>query len=159
MNEGQVEQIGAPREIYEHPSSAFVADFIGSLNALEVTVDEIVGGLAVARLGEGERIVVPVAAGARRGAPLRVAVRPEHVRISAAAETGSGSRVEGTIAEIVYLGMYTQFHVDTASGRVLSHRIADQSLERLAVGEPVTLTWEPEDTYVLDEARPGFTTA
>jgi ABC-type Fe3+/spermidine/putrescine transport system ATPase subunit len=43
MNGGEVEQIGGPREIYEHPSTAFVADFIGSLNTLDVTVDEVVG--------------------------------------------------------------------------------------------------------------------
>src|SRR6185369_13052649 len=60
MNRGRVEQIGGPREIYERPATAFVADFIGSLNALELTVDEVVGGYAVSRIGEDERIVVPV---------------------------------------------------------------------------------------------------
>ena len=50
MNGGRVEQIGSPREMYEHPQTAFVADFIGSLNALELTVDEVVGGFAVARV-------------------------------------------------------------------------------------------------------------
>ena len=50
MNGGRVEQIGSPREIYEHPSTAFVADFIGSLNALDLTVDELVGECAVSRL-------------------------------------------------------------------------------------------------------------
>src|SRR5437764_6746257 len=59
MNRGRVEQLGAPREIYEHPSTSFVADFIGSLNALELTIDEVVGGLAVMRLGEHDRIVAP----------------------------------------------------------------------------------------------------
>src|SRR6187399_3634855 len=60
MNRGRVEQIGGPREIYERPETPFVADFIGSLNALELTVDEIVGGYAVSRVGEDERVVVPV---------------------------------------------------------------------------------------------------
>ena len=46
MNGGRVEQIGSPREIYERPQTAFVADFIGSLNVLELTVDELVGGYA-----------------------------------------------------------------------------------------------------------------
>src|SRR5213078_4190419 len=48
MNGGRVEQIGSPREIYEHPQTAFVADFIGSLNALAVDVGELVGGFALA---------------------------------------------------------------------------------------------------------------
>src|SRR5436309_15577078 len=93
MNGGRVEQIGAPREIYEHPSSAFVADFIGSLNALEFTAQELVGGLAVMRLGERERIVVPVGPEIRVGESFRVAVRPERIELSpvgtAAPERGS----------------------------------------------------------------------
>src|SRR5437667_2778337 len=67
MNGGRVEQVGSPREIYEHPSTAFVADFIGSLNAIELRVEELVGGYAVLRLGETERIVVRVGSDARTG--------------------------------------------------------------------------------------------
>src|SRR5919202_1985591 len=111
MNGGRVEQTGSPREIYEHPRTAFVADFIGSLNALDLTIDELVGGYAVARFGEGERVVVPVGADRRAGEQVRVAVRPERVQIGPAAD--GGSRVDGTIAETVFLGMYTQLHVDT----------------------------------------------
>src|SRR5438128_384652 len=63
MNNGRVEQLGSPREVYEQPTTAFVADFIGSLNSFELTIDELVGGYAVMRLGEGQRIVVSVGAG------------------------------------------------------------------------------------------------
>src|SRR3989449_8838314 len=74
MNGGRVEQIGSPREIYEHPETAFVADFIGSLNALEVTVQEVVGEYALMRLGEDERVVTRVASEVRIGDSLRIAV-------------------------------------------------------------------------------------
>ena len=67
MNGGEVEQIGGPREIYEHPATPFVADFIGSLNALDVTIDEVVGSYALARPGDGQRIVVPGGASRRSG--------------------------------------------------------------------------------------------
>src|SRR5438034_2411213 len=67
MNRGLVEQIGGPREIYEHPQTAFVADFIGSLNALDLTVDELVGAYAVMRVGEGERVVVSAGSAMRPG--------------------------------------------------------------------------------------------
>jgi spermidine/putrescine transport system ATP-binding protein len=151
MNGGQVEQIGGPREIYEHPKTAFVADFIGSLNALELTVDELVGRYAVMRLGERERVVVPVGAGTRAGDSFRIAVRPERVQIGPAASAvpDGGSRLEGTVAEIVYLGMYTQFHVDTPAGRVMSNRLADELLSPTEVGTRVALSWEPEHTSVL----------
>ena len=87
MNGGRVEQIGGPREVYERPATAFVADFIGSLNALEFTIDELVGEYALMRVDEHQRIVVPIGPGARSGDSLRVAVRPERVQIGAV-ETG-----------------------------------------------------------------------
>jgi spermidine/putrescine transport system ATP-binding protein len=144
MNGGRVEQTGSPREIYEHPRTAFVADFIGSLNALDLTIDELVGGYAVARFGEDERVVVPVGAGRRAGETVRVAVRPERVQVGPAPD--GGSRLEGTIGEIVFLGMYTQLHVDTRAGRIVCHRLADEPLEE---GSRVTLSWEPDQASLL----------
>jgi len=153
MNGGRVEQIGGPREIYERPLTAFVADFIGSLNALDLRVDELVGAYAVMRFGEDERIVVPVGSGTRAGDPLRVAVRPERIRIGAVDGLGAdgGSRLDGTVAQIVYLGMYTQFHVETRAGRVVCNHIADDVIRDLGPGGDVTLSWEPEHTSVLSD--------
>jgi spermidine/putrescine transport system ATP-binding protein len=153
MNGGRVEQIGSPREIYERPQTSFVADFIGSLNALELRIDEVVGANAVMRLGEAERLVVPIGSGHRPGESVRVAVRPERVQIERAGSPllNGGSRVEGTIAEVVFLGMYTQFHVDTRAGRLVSHRLADESLRPLEAGSRVALSWEPEQASVLGD--------
>jgi len=149
MDSGRVEQIGTPREVYEQPATPFVADFIGSLNAIEIRVDEVVGGYAIARLGERDRIVVPVEAGTGSGAELRIAVRPEHVEFVGSDE--NGSRLAGTVADIVYLGMYTQFHVDTGAGRVVSHRLADRSVDGPERGATVELAWDADDSYVLGE--------
>lgn len=156
MNGGRVEQVGGPREIYEHPQTTFVADFIGSLNALELRVDELVGEYAVMRLGETERVVLPVGSGTRTGDLFRVAVRPERVQIGPIESPvpDGGSRLEGTIAEIVYLGMYTQFHVDTRAGRVVCHHLADESIEPLGPGSYVSLFWEPEHSSVLGDSAP-----
>jgi spermidine/putrescine transport system ATP-binding protein len=151
MNGGRVEQTGSPREIYEHPSTAFVADFIGSLNAFDLRIDELVGTNAVMRLGESQRIVVPVGGDHRPGETLRVAVRPERVQIEAAGSPvlDGGSRIEGTIADVVFLGMYTQFHVETGVGRLVCHRLADESLAANEAGARVSLSWEPEQASLL----------
>jgi spermidine/putrescine transport system ATP-binding protein len=151
MNAGRAEQVGSPREIYEHPQTAFVADFIGSLNVIELRVDELVGGYAVMRVGERERVVVPVGSDTRSGDSIRIAVRPERVLIGTADGSApeGGSRLEGTIAELVYLGMSTQFHADTAAGRVVSHRLADEAEAWLEPGARVVLSWEAEDATVL----------
>src|SRR5205809_4072703 len=102
MNGGLVEQTGSPREIYEHPATAFVADFIGSLNAFDLRIDELVGRNAVMRLGESGRIVVAVGRGHGTGETLRAAVRPERVHIARAgtAEADGGSQLDGTNAEV-----------------------------------------------------------
>src|SRR6187549_1325327 len=79
MNGGDIEQIGDPKEIYEHPRTPFVADFVGSLNAFDLRVDEVSDGVAVMRVNDRERLAVPTSAGTRAGDELRVAVRPERV--------------------------------------------------------------------------------
>ncbi|MFL5921111.1 MAG: ABC transporter ATP-binding protein [Gaiellaceae bacterium] len=151
MNGGRVEQTGSPQEIYDRPATAFVADFIGSLNALDVRIDELVGEHAVMRVGDGERVVAALGPDHRPGETVRVAVRPERVRIAAGDDPpqDGGSRLEGTVAEVVFLGMYTQFHVDTRAGRVVSHRLAGEAPAAVATGERVTLSWEPEQASPL----------
>jgi spermidine/putrescine transport system ATP-binding protein len=152
MNGGDIEQIGDPKEIYEHPLTPFVADFVGSLNAFDLRVDEVSDGVAVMRVNERERLVVPSSSGTRAGDELRVAVRPERVRIeprNGRAPEG-GSLVEGTVVELVYLGGLTQFHVDTgAAGRIVSHRMDDEVAAVLEPGKRVVLTWPAEHAYVL----------
>jgi spermidine/putrescine transport system ATP-binding protein len=150
MNGGRVEQIGTPREVYERPETAFVADFIGSLNALDFRVDELVGEYALMRPGDGERVIVASGSGLGKGDSLRVAVRPERVLLGppGAPAADSGSRLEGTIREIVYLGMYSQFHVETNAGWLVATRLADEALG-FDQGSPVVVSWTAEDAYVL----------
>jgi hypothetical protein len=78
------------------------------------------------------------------------------VQIGPVARRGldGGSRLEGTIAQVVYLGMYTQFHVDTKAGRVVSHHLADDSVEDFGPGHAVALSWEPEHTSVIGDSAP-----
>jgi spermidine/putrescine transport system ATP-binding protein len=156
MNGGRVEQVAGPREIYEQPSTAFVADFIGSLNTLELTVDEVVGAYGVMRVAEGERIVVALA-GVNVGDSFRVAVRPERVAIASAGDVAAdaGSRVVGTLSQVVYLGMYTQFHVHTRVGQLVCHRLAGESCEAFETGQRVALRWDAEHTSVLDTPVPA----
>jgi spermidine/putrescine transport system ATP-binding protein len=154
MNEGVVDQIGTPREIYETPATPFVADFVGSLNALDVEVAEVVGDHCVARFEAG-RVVAASGAGRAPGSALRVAVRPERVRVEpreAATAPEGGSWLPGTVAEVVYLGMLTQYHVTTAAGRVTSHRMNDEAAPRVEVGSLVVVSWAADDTSVLSSA-------
>jgi spermidine/putrescine transport system ATP-binding protein len=152
MNHGVVEQLATPREVYEHPATPFVADFVGVLNALDLRVDEVRDGDAVMRIGDRDRVVMAGGDALPAGTTVLVAVRPERVRVHAAGEADAddGSRVAGTVAQVVYLGTLTQFHVDTELGhRVIAHRLSDECAATLGAGDRVTLTWEREDTAIL----------
>jgi spermidine/putrescine transport system ATP-binding protein len=153
MNQGLIEQLGSPRLVYEHPETPFVADFVGVLNAMDLRVDEVSGGDAIMRVSDRERIVVPAAGSIAGGSTLLVAVRPERVQLSpgdADGSTNGGSRLVGTVAQVVYLGTLTQFHVDTAVGkRLIAHRLSDDTAAEVGDGDRVTLTWAREDSSLL----------
>ena len=152
MNDGVVEQVAPPRELYERPVTAFCADFIGSLNALDFRVDEVAGAQLVSRVSSTERLVVEAANGHSPGDSLKLAVRPERIRIAASGRPApeEGSRLEGVVAEVIYLGSLTQFYVDTKVGRVVSYRMNDE--ERgggIDSGRDVVLTWPVHGSSVL----------
>ena len=154
MNQGVIEQLGAPREVYEQPATPFVADFVGVLNAMDVRVDEVTGEDLVMRVNQHDRIVVPVGpAGTEAvvGSSLLVAVRPERVELAVGeVATNGGSRLSGTVRQVVYLGTLTQFYVDTAIGkRLIVHHLSDDRSSTVSEGDEVVLTWARDDAAVL----------
>jgi spermidine/putrescine transport system ATP-binding protein len=153
MNQGVIEQLGTPRLVYEHPETPFVADFVGVLNAMDLRVDEVSGGDAIMRVSDRERVVVPTGGSVAGGSTILAAVRPERVRLDRGdgdASGDGGSRITGTVAQVVYLGTLTQFHVDTAIGRrLIAHRLSDEVAAGVGEGDRVTLTWGREDSALL----------
>ncbi|MFG1347853.1 ABC transporter ATP-binding protein [Xanthobacter autotrophicus DSM 431] len=142
MNEGRLEQVGTPHEIYEHPKTAFVAGFVGRINRLAGTAS---GGTATVA-----GIRVPAAG---FSGPVDVMVRPHRIAISAAPPADeSRYRLSGTIARATFAGDIVEYEVE-ASGMLLKIEASTRGGEaELAPGTPVILTWRPEDTFVY--ARP-----
>jgi spermidine/putrescine transport system ATP-binding protein len=155
MNQGLIEQLATPREIYERPTTPFVADFVGVLNAMRLRVDEVRDLAAVMRISDDERVVVPTPAGASVGTQLTAAVRPERVEIRPANAAPNGadpnqSRIRGTVGLVVYLGTLTQFHVDTSLGtRLVAHRLSDDAATSVREGDAVVLSWGGDAASVL----------
>jgi spermidine/putrescine transport system ATP-binding protein len=160
MNEGVIEQLAAPRDIYEHPKTRFVAGFIGTSNLLSGTVTSIdEGGRAVIDLGaDGGRIVV-AAAGKQPGDEIEITVRPEKITLVAsdappappAQVSQDGCTLRGTVTEIVYLGTSTNYNVATSAGAevvVYSQNSAndDAGPQR---GDQVWLRWDPANSYAI----------
>jgi spermidine/putrescine transport system ATP-binding protein len=159
MNEGVVEHLGTPRDVYERPATPFVADFVGVLNAAELAVSSVEGDRAVLTINDKDRVVAPsMGHDLTTGSLALVAVRPERIAITrGAAEANGGSRLSGTVAQVVYLGTLTQFHVDTSTGKTfVVHQLSTEGSESIDAQDDVTLTWPVEDSAIL---RVGADTA
>jgi spermidine/putrescine transport system ATP-binding protein len=150
MNDGMIEHLGSPREIYEHPRTRFVADFIGTSNLLAGTVARVEGGRAILEISPQERIIVPLhGASVAAGGELELTVRPEKIELSTTAPAGDGCRLRGTVTEVVYLGTSTNFVVTTTTGADMiifqqNSASADVVAER---GDSVWLSWHPQHSY------------
>jgi spermidine/putrescine transport system ATP-binding protein len=152
MNEGVVEHLGTPREVYERPATPFVADFVGVLNAAELAVSSVDGDRAVLTINDADRLVVPATGhDLAAGSLVLVAVRPERIAITRGdAEANGGSRLSGTVAQVVYLGTLTQFHVDTSAGKTfVVHQLSTEGGDAIDAQDAVTLTWPAEDSAIL----------
>ena len=145
MDGGHIEQVGAPSELYERPRTAFVAGFLGVSNLLD---GEVVGEGTV-KLADGTIVRVPPAALDRVGT-VQIGVRPEKLRIGGEEE----NRLAGTVTESAYIGVSTQYILDTPAGPVTVYVQNDRPGGQVATGERLTLSWSPESTFVVN-AREG----
>ncbi len=153
MNEGSIEQLGSPREIYEHPRTKFVAGFIGTSNLLGGTVSRADGTRAVIEVSGDERIVVPLTGSlpVSVASTLELTVRPEKIELSAAPPPADRCAVRGTVTEGVYLGTSTNFSVTTTTGAdmVVFQQNSAAAGQLAARGDSIWLSWLPEHSYPI----------
>ena len=151
MDKGRVIQLGAPREVYSAPRTAYVADFLGVANLLAVECRGISSaGLQSVRLGETDLQATPVSDDiAREG---HVVIRPERVRLAARGRPEPNA-VDGTIEELVYVGATTQVVVRLVHGDVLQVLVVnDGGSDDLKRGTPVTVALPPQALRLLARA-------
>jgi spermidine/putrescine transport system ATP-binding protein len=146
MNRGRIEQLGTPDDLYEHPRTAFVAGFLGVSNLLDGTVS----GDDTVTLDGGAEVRVPAAVVAGRRGRVAVGVRPEKIALDGA-ETNT---ISGQVLERAYIGVDTQYVVETPHGQVSVYAQNIGSGSRLAApGDPVTLSFSPESVFVVDRTE------
>jgi spermidine/putrescine transport system ATP-binding protein len=142
MDDGHIEQMGEPAELYERPATAFVANFLGVSNLLPGTVE----GRDAVRLDSGSVLhVTPEALGGRRGA-VSVGIRPEKLRIA----DGGTNMLSGEIVDRAYVGVSTQYVVRTPMGDV---SVYVQGAGSQAPGEQMELSFEPDATFVVSRSE------
>lgn len=127
FSHGKIEQIGTPSEVYEHPASQFVAGFVGTSN--------LISGQTAERI---------------TGSPQTFSVRPEKIHLGSQKEPVGADMysIDGTIRDVVYLGLYTRYLVEIASGLdlvVISQNLKTTSAEVLSArGSAVRLSWHKD---------------
>jgi spermidine/putrescine transport system ATP-binding protein len=142
MNAGRIEQLGTPSELYETPQTAFVAGFLGVSNLLAATSDAD-GNV---RLRDGTVVRAPAARG-RRG-HVAVGIRPEKIRLGG---DEGGNALSGVVAERSYIGVSSQYVVETGAGPITVYvQNADPGAEAAVPGDQVVLGWHPAATFVVD---------
>ena len=154
MNEGRVEQVAGPEDIYERPATTFVAGFIGVSNLMPATVRS--GGEV--RLDTGPTVRNPEVNGFGPGERCFAVVRPEKLRLQIAGDRSEGHlpSVEGTVESSLYLGTSTQIVVDLGGDvrmMVLYPNADEAERQRLpGEGSQVTLYWQPEHMHLVRES-------
>ncbi len=147
MSGGELLQVGTPEEIYEHPATRFVAEFIGETNFVPVTA----AGPDVVALADGTR--VPLAASHPAGTELTMTIRPEKVVLfPPGGEPGPPAvTLPGTVTRRVYLGNSLFYDVDLGAVVVRSRQENAPGAHHFAEGENVVAAWEAASAVALDQ--------
>ena len=137
FSRGRLEQVGAPRDVYEQPNNEFVARFIGVLNVLELRVEN-----GVARLNE---LMFPTH-GVAEGQGLRIGFRPYAVQLS---PNLGEYRYRATIKHVYFLGVLLRLELETPSGLVLRTRITKDEFTRLKLAQGDAVSFQVREYRVL----------
>jgi ABC-type Fe3+/spermidine/putrescine transport system ATPase subunit len=144
MAGGRLEQVGTPLEIYERPTTRFVAGFIGDANLLEATAEAIEAEEVVARVGAA-RVRARRQGWEELGASLTVCVRPERVRLGPAAGHGLAGRVE----DRAFSGSLVKYRLGVAGLRVHAAVPYARGTHLFEVGEDVNVAWDGEQAVTV----------
>lgn len=141
MNNGVIEQLGEPREIYASPANRFVADFIGESNLMRARIE---GDGMSARLESGEAVQLP--ARQAPGSNVGLLVRPERPQLSGAAEPGGFA---GIVEEVVYLGNTLKYFIRLDAGSSMLVRRPYGETPVFQKADRVSVRWSPADVHVV----------
>ena len=151
MNAGRIEQLGAPQDLYDLPRTPFVANFLGRSNLVPGTVVEEHDGL----LGidtAGVRVQVPSGRAVTRSGTVLVGIRPEKMTLLPAgqdAPTGMTTLGPGTVADVSFSGVSTEYLVDVPGTGRMSVFAQNLTGVSAAPGDQVRLAWSPEHAFAL----------
>ena len=153
MNRGKFVQIGEPEEIYEHPTTRYSAEFIGSVNVFEGLVKErLEDGLVLSSPGLMHPLKVDPDASVVDNVPVWVALRPEKIMLCDEPPADGYNFAVGEVIHIAYLGDLSIYHVRLQSGQMISAQLQNEHRHRKGTptwGDEVRLCWDADSCVVL----------
>jgi len=155
MNRGKVEQVDEPSRIYGFPTTRFVADFIGHCNLLSGPVRDNAGGIVTVEVAGLGPVRVAATSAIAAGRPGSIALRPEKIRIQAAAPADTpDNHCRGTVSDLLYMGDVTVYKVDTPGGQKVEALLANSASGRtkfFEVGDAVEMSWPVAAGHFIEE--------
>jgi putative spermidine/putrescine transport system ATP-binding protein len=146
FNQGKIEQIGTPREIYDHPATRFVAEFIGETNLVEGVVKRVEGQLALVATSQGNILEVHASSRLESGQKVHVSVRPERVALNPLPTSNTNS-FSSQIVDCVYHGDHLRVLLDDRAFGFVA-RTGRQKVE-WRIGDPVVASFAASDGWVI----------
>jgi putative spermidine/putrescine transport system ATP-binding protein len=148
FNDGKIQQLATPEDLYERPENAFVAQFIGENNRLFGTVEAIEGGFATVRLENGATCRALAVSCGDAGARTQLSIRPERVVVGDAA---AENRVEAQVLELIYHGDHIRCRMQVHGNPNFIVKVPnDGGLQHLGAEETTAVGWAAEDCRALD---------
>lgn len=151
FNEGRIQQLARPEDLYERPENRFVASFIGENNTLDGTIETIDGDVCTVRLANGELLdAVPVNVN-EPGERTTVSIRPERVEFKPDRLPAGARTLEAEVLEFIYMGdiFRTRLRVAGEDDFVMKCRNSIDQM-KLSPGERIRVGWVPQDCRALD---------
>ena len=154
MNEGRIEQMGTPEDLYESPKTSFVANFLGQSNLVRGQIVDSDGENNVVEVG-GQKIALPKNRTFTNSKSVLFGIRPEKIDIDLENEPGNGNILRGgKVVDVSFVGVSTQYQVEMPWGQELMvFEQNDGTTPMLELGDLVRLQWMPKFTFGLDGAQ------
>ncbi|WP_375143787.1 ABC transporter ATP-binding protein [Acuticoccus sp. MNP-M23] len=148
FNDGVIQQLSPPVELYEHPKNSFVAQFIGENNKLSGKIVEVNNGSCKVELDRGGEVLATAVNIDGVGSRTTLSLRPERISIN---ETGEDNTLSGRIEELIYLGDTIRARLNVAGNDQFIVKVPNHGDDRdLTEGEDVTVGWRTSDCHALD---------
>ena len=148
MNDGRIDQIGTPDELYFQPSTVFSADFLGESNLFTAEVLEVKKDSVVIRGPAGITVQGELSGSVNIGEQVKFMVRPESVYIDKTVPNDNSA--EGILKEVIVTGQITKYFVKLSDGtEMMSLQLTRREVDKVEIGRPIILSWSKTNTVVL----------